>query len=397
MGNGIRLGRVAGIEVVADWSLLIIFWLIATALGLGLFPRWHPDWGAGLIWITALAAAVLFLASVFLHELSHALVGRAWGIRISRITLFVFGGMAQMEEEPRAWRAELWMALVGPVTSLAIGILCLTLGRTLAGPLELDPQQPARALEGLGPLPTLLFWLGPVNLILGVFNLVPGFPLDGGRVLRAALWGATGDLRLATRWASLVGQGFGWVLIFSGILMMLGRSVPVFGSGFGSGLWIVLIGWFLNSAALGSYRRLVVQENLGEVKVKELMQTHFIPVEPGLSVEELVDRHLLHSDQRAFPVMEGPRLLGLVCLHDIRQVPRQRWAFTRVDGIMVPREKLIHVAAFEPAAQVLERLTRHRVNQLPVLEDDRLVGLVHREDILKWLSLYGEQGAGLKV
>ncbi len=210
---GLRLGHIAGIEIAADWSLLIIFWLITFTLAVGLFPGWHPDLSAALSWASALAAAVLFFASVLTHALSHALVGRAHGIVIRRITLFMFGGMAQMENEPSTWRAEFAMAIVGPLASLALGFSFLGLAAIISAPLDVDPDKPQEALAALAPLPTLLVWLGPVNIILAIFNLVPGFPLDGGRVLRAILWAVTGNLRLATRRASQAGQGFAWLLM----------------------------------------------------------------------------------------------------------------------------------------------------------------------------------------
>jgi len=393
MNTGFRLGRVAGIDVYLDWSLLVIFALIAATLALGVFPAWHPDWTPGVAWATALAAAVLFLASVFVHELSHALVGRANGIDIRRITLFIFGGMAHLEREPHAWRAELLMAIVGPITSLLLGVLFLVVGGVVAGGANLDPAHPERLLAGLSPLATLFFWLGPINIILALFNLVPGFPLDGGRVLRAVLWGATGDLRRATRWASVVGQAFAWYLIVNGFAMMLGMHVPFFGTGVISGVWLAFIGWFLNNAALMSYRQLLVRESLEDVPVTRLMKTDLVQVEPHTSVRALVDEHLLTSDQRAYPVTDGDRLLGLVCLSDVRKVPRESWDETTVRDIFTPASELITVTADQDAADAMFSLSRRSVNQLPVLDrDGRFCGLVRREDILKWLSLRGEPG-----
>src|SRR5690606_14942480 len=171
------------------------FFLVTTMLGSGLFPVWHPEWSVAHSWLTALAAAVLFFSSVLAHELSHALVGRMHGVTIRRITLFVFGGMAELEQEPKQWRAELWMAIVGPLTSLVLGFGCLYLANALAGQIVIDPQNPMAAFAQLGTVATLLFWLGQVNVILAFFTLVPGLPLDGGRVLRALVWGATGNVR----------------------------------------------------------------------------------------------------------------------------------------------------------------------------------------------------------
>lgn len=391
MRNGVRLGRIAGIDVIMDWSLLIIFFLITFSLGAGLFPSWHPQWGPGLVWGTAAAAAVLFLASVFVHELSHAVVGRAQGMEINRITLFVFGGMAHLEHEPQTWRVELWMAIVGPITSLVLGVAFIFLGGLMAGPIELDPNNPQQAFAQLGPVPTLLFWLGPINIILGLFNLVPGFPLDGGRVLRAILWGVTGNLRRATRWASQLGQFFAWMLIASGVLMVFGYRLPVFGSGPIGGIWLMFIGWFLHNAALTSYRQLLVRESLADVPVARVMQTRFDTVPPDLTIDALIDERLMHSDQRAFPVIEDDRFLGLICLEDVRRVEREARARTTAREVMTPVSALTCVGPNEDAAEALFTLSRKNVNQLPVVEDQRLRGLLRREDVLKWLSLYGEE------
>jgi Zn-dependent protease/CBS domain-containing protein len=392
--GGLRLGRIRGIEVAADWSLLIIFFLITLSLGAGVFPAWHPEWGAAQIWLTAIAAALAFFASVFLHELSHALVGQANGIEIRRITLFMFGGVAHMENEPPSWRAELAMAIVGPLTSLALGFLFLGVGRLVTGPLEIDPDNPRQAFAQLGPVASILSWLGPINIVLGLFNLVPGFPLDGGRVLRAALWGATGDLVSATRRASRAGQFFAWVLMTSGFMMMLGLRVPFFGVGFTSGLWIALIGWFLNNAALMSYRQLLIREWLGDVPVSRIMLTRLLRVEPGLPVRTLADDYLMHSGQRAFPVEENGRLLGLVCLSDLPKSPREVWHSTRIEQIMTPARNLITISPEQNAGEALNLLGRYNINQLPVVDHGQTVGLVRREDILKWLSLHAGPGAG---
>jgi Zn-dependent protease len=386
-GFGFRVGQVAGIAIHVDLSLVIVFSLITFALGNGLFPSWHPEWGPLVTWATALAAAFLFFVSILIHELSHALVGRAQGIPVNAITLFVFGGVAQLEREPHTWRAELWMAIAGPITSLVLGMLFLFLGGMFAGPVDLEDGE--RALAALNPIATLLFWLGPVNIILAVFNLVPGFPLDGGRVLRAILWGITNDLLRATQWASRLGQAFAWFLIMIGIGMLLGLHVPVLGGGFFTGMWLALIGWFLNNAALMSYRQLLVSEVLQDVPVSRLMRRDLLTVYPEMPIDTLVDERLMRSDQRAFPVIEDGDLLGLVCLQDIRSIPRHEWNTTSVGDIMTPANQLATISIDADAAQALQRLSREGVNQLPVIDDGELEGLVRREDILKWLSLYG--------
>lgn len=388
--GGLRLGHVAGIEITVDWSLLIIFGLITFTLAVGVFPGWHPDWSATLSWATALAAAVLFFASVLIHELSHALVGRVHGVVIRRITLFMFGGMAQMENEPPTWRAELVMAIAGPLASLGLGFTFLWLAAFISGPLDVDPDKPQEALAALAPLPTLLVWLGPVNIILAIFNLVPGFPMDGGRVLRAILWAVTGNLRLATHRASQAGQGFAWLLMATGFAMLLGVRVPFLGGGFLSGLWLALIGWFLNNAAIMSYRQLLMRESLADVPAARLMQTRFTRIDPQMRVSTLVDEHLMPSGQRAFPVEQDGRFVGMISLHDLRKRPRAAWDRTTVGEIMTPATAIVALAPRQGAMEALALLAQRDLNQLPVVEDGKLLGLIRREDILRWLSVHGE-------
>jgi len=385
--KGLRLGRVAGVEVRLDWSLLIVFTLIALALAGGLLPRWHPDWGQAKVLATAIAAAVLFLASILLHELAHAVVGRRLGVEIRRITLFVFGGMAHMEAEPRTWQAELGMAIAGPLASLGLGLLFLILAQVIAGPIALDPEDPARSLAQVGPVATLLLWLGPVNIILGLFNLVPGFPLDGGRVLRAVLWGLTGDLTRSTLLAATVGQAFSWVLIGLGFAMMLGLRVPIFGSGALGGLWLALIGWFLGNAARQSWQGRLIEDRLGSLPVSRVMHHDYREVEPDLSVLELVDQGFLALSYRAYPVVAQGELRGLVSLEDVRRIGRDQWAATRVADIMTPLDRLYAVGPTDSASRALKLLAEQGVNQLPVVDRGRILGLVTREDILKWMAL----------
>lgn len=394
MNHGLHLMRVAGIDIWLDWSLLIIFALVSAALGGGLFPAWHPEWSALTAWTTALAAAVLFLVSVLLHELSHALVGRAQGIDIRRITLFIFGGIAHLEHEPEHWRAELLMAIAGPITSLVLGVFCIWLGASSAGSLVITGEADATALlRNLGPWATLWMWLGPVNIMLALFNLVPGFPLDGGRVLRAAIWGATGDLRRATRWASNGGRLFAWLLIGSGFAMILGMRMPVFGAGLVNGLWIALIGWFLHNAALMSYQQLVVREALQDVPLSQLMQTSIRSVPAVVSVEAFVDDYLFGSEQRAFPVVDEDRFVGIVCLEDARKLSRHAWPDTRIQAIMTPADKVTTATPSDGAMETMTRLARRGVNQLPVLQGRRVCGMVGRDDFLRWVALHGDDNA----
>ncbi len=386
-GHTLHLGRLAGVDVHADLSLLVIIFLIAFGLAGGLFPAWHPDWTPGIRWLVALLAAVAFFASVLLHELSHAVVARASGIGVGRITLFMFGGLAHLDEEPPSWRAELLMALAGPLASLILGAFFVATGVALTGVQTLDPADPLGSLAEAGVLSTVLLWLGPVNLMLAVFNLIPGFPLDGGRVLRAIVWGATGDLRQATRLAALSGRTFAFLLMATGVLMGAGMTVPVFGTGFVNGLWLVLIGWFLNNAALSSYRQVVVREALGDVPVERLMRTQLVTATPSMLVSTLVDQHLMSSGQRSFPVEEDGRFVGLVCLRDLYRLPREAWHRVSVGEVMVPADRLAVVSPQAAATEALAVLDGRDVSQVPVVEQGRLAGLLRREDVLRWLML----------
>ena len=384
--SGIRLGRAFGVELVADWSLLIIFALVLFQLGAGVLPGWHPQWGEGLVWLVAFAAAVLFFASILLHELSHALVARHYGIPVRRITLFLFGGMAHMEREPGSPKAELLMAAVGPLVSLVIGLGSIALGGMLAGPaLERFAEEPELAYASLGPGATLLLWLGPVNVVLAIFNMVPGFPLDGGRVLRAILWWVTGDLLRATRWASGAGRLFGLTLIAFGVW-------SIFRGAFLGGLWLALIGWFLSSAARMGYQQVVMREALEGVSVARLMRTSFEVVTPTTRVDELVYEHVMRTDQQAFPVLEGGRVVGIVAMHDVRRLRPEAWAGARVAEIMTPASQLVTIEPDASAAAALEALARHDVDQVPAVRGGELFGMVRRQDLVKWLALH-EPGA----
>lgn len=381
LAGGLRLGRLFGIEVYVHWSLALIFALVLFNLGLGVFPVWHPTWSPGLTWLTATGAALLFFASVLAHELSHSVVARAQGIGVDRITLFLFGGVSQMKDEPPSPKSEFLMAIVGPLTSLAIGVLAI-----LAGTWG-TPASPFDLLGGLGeilptmsPIRTLWLWLGPINVLLGLFNLVPGFPLDGGRVFRSALWWITGDVMKATRWAAGIGQLFGWLLIFTGFMNL-------FGGASAQGLWLLLIGWFLSSAAGMSYQHMLLGRTLRDVRVADLMR-EVVPLEPDLSVQSFVDDYLMTGDHLAYPVVLGRQLLGLVRLKDVQKAPREKWPWTRIAEIMTPAEQLKTLDSTTTAARAAEVLSEGGGTQLPVLDGEAVVGLVEPQDIVRWITLH---------
>ena len=388
MRSGFGIGRIFGINIRIDWSWLLIFFLITWNLSAA-FGQMHPDWGAGLTWGVAIVAALLFFASVLAHELAHSLIARARGVPVRSITLFLFGGVSNIQRDPPSPMAEFLITIAGPITSFVIGGVLLLLAGLGTGGLDTggDPNQ---MIARLSPATTLLVWLGSINVIVGLFNLIPGFPLDGGRVLRSILWGITDDVRRATRWASWVGQGIAWLMILGGISMVFGVWLPFFGTGFVNGLWLAFIGWFLNGAAVQSYQQVVIRDVLEDVPVSRMMRTDPPTVPPAISIDTLVDEYVMRQDDHAFPVLEEGRFVGLVTLDDVRSVPRERWGSTTVGDIMTPLSELVTTTPQEDATDALNKLSDRDVRQLPVMQNGQLVGLLRRRDIVKWLRLHAE-------
>lgn len=380
--KGLRIGSLFGIDICLDISLVIIFALVVSMLGTSAFPGWHPDWDGTTTWLVALAAGVLFFVSLLAHELAHSVMSRRFGVEVRRITLFLFGGMAEMEDEPREPRAEFLVAIVGPLTSLALGVLCSAAAVHMAGPdfVSLLNEDQDAALATLSPLATLLFWLGPVNMVLGIFNLIPGFPLDGGRVFRAFVWWLTGDLRRATQLASEAGRLFGWSMIILGVLQAISGL-------FLQGLWLVLIGWFLSNTATASYRLLVLRDLLKGVAARDLMRAHFGTVPAQMRVAEFIDDHLMQSPQLLWPVMEDEQLIGLVTLEEVRKVPGEDRAVTTLGQVM---RTDLSARTLEPdadARRVFELLAAGGL-PLAVVERGRVIGLLSGADAAKWLVLH---------
>ena len=389
MDRGFSIGHIFGINIRVDWSWLLIFVLVLWNLST-VFGGAHPDWGPALTWGTALVAALLFFGSVLAHELAHSLVARARGIPVRGITLFLFGGVSNIQREPPSAGAEFIMAIVGPLTSVVLGAALLAIGVFSAGPVTDVTANPNQFLASLGPVTTLLLWLGSVNIVVGLFNMIPAFPLDGGRVLRSIFWAISDNLRQATRWASWIGQGIAWLMILAGIGMVFGLQLPLLGSGPINGLWLVFIGWFLNSSASRSYQQVVVQDMLEDVPVRRIMRTNPPTVPPDISIANLVHEYVMGTDDHSFPVVDGGHLVGMICLHDVRDVPRAEWDTTLVRDVMTPEASLITVRPEEDAAEALQRLQQQDVRQLPVIRNGSLEGLVRRRDFVRWLQLESE-------
>jgi Zn-dependent protease/CBS domain-containing protein len=391
--RGVPIGRIFGIRIGFDYSWIFIVLLLTWSLAAG-FARWHSGWSPATVLATALVAALLFFLSVLLHELAHSLVAKRFGIPVDSITLFLFGGVSNIEREPASAKAEFWTAIVGPITSILLGFVLLAFGSLVTSTPSAAVGDPYEAVRRLDPAESLLMWLGPINIIVGLFNLIPGFPLDGGRVLRSAIWAATGDLRVATRWASAVGQAIGWFLVFLGVAIAFGASVPFFGHGFIAGMWLAFIGWFLSSAAAATWRRQLMHELLEGLTVSRLMRLDGAAVPPETSVATFASDWLMRGDERAFPVVDATRrLLGIASLADVRGVPRDAWDATTVSRVMTPADHLITASPRDDLGATLEKLVRADVGQVPVLDGDRLVGMLLRRDVARWIELHGQPGA----
>lgn len=383
--SGFRLGKFFGINVHIDWSWLLIFTLVTWSLA-STFRQVHQEWTGFNQLALAFVAALLFFLSVLAHEIAHSLVANARGHPVHSITMFLFGGVSNIQKEPTTPWNEFIITIVGPLTSLILGGLFLLLG-TRGAILSAPMADLWGTLSRLGPLNTIFIWLGSVNILLGFFNLIPGFPLDGGRVLRSILWGVTHDLVKATRWASLVGQFVAWVLIVSGMAMIFGTTIPFLGSGVFSGMWIVFMGWFLQNAASQSYRRALIQDILEDVPVKRMMLTDLPAIPGNMTAETLVNNHIIRSDNREFIVSENEEPVGLITLDDVRKLSPETRHDTPVRDIMTPSKRLEVVTPDANVSEAFDRLQNQDIHPLLVMHGNKIVGLLRRKDILRWLEL----------
>jgi Zn-dependent protease/CBS domain-containing protein len=364
--NSVRLFNIRGIEVGVHYSWLIIFSLLTWSLSVYVFPDWQPGLSQVEYWVLGGLAALLLFASVLVHELAHSFMARARGLDARSITLFIFGGVSNLGGEAKQPSTEFLVAIVGPLTSFVLAGMSYLV-------LVLVPEVRVELVAGY-----LLF----INLILGVFNLVPGFPLDGGRVLRAILWTVTGNLRRATEWAATVGKFVAYLMFGVGILFFFAEPPNVIG-----GLWLAAIAWFLHNAASSSVQQLVFETRLRKVRVRDILRHDDTTVTPEMTVAELVDEYLLPRNRRAMPVARDGRLMGMVTVSDITKVPPADRPRVMVGQVMGGRDKLHTVAADARVQDAVELLAEHDFEQLPVMDDDRFVGMVTRADVMRQLQL----------
>ncbi|MFZ0954562.1 MAG: site-2 protease family protein [Candidatus Sulfotelmatobacter sp.] len=373
MKSQIKLGTIFGVELGLHYSWLVIALLITFSL-VAQFHSVNRNWSEVVVWTTAIITGILFFACLFAHELSHALVAKARGLPIHKITLFLLGGVAQIEKEASDPKTEFWMAIVGPVTSGVLGLILLALARVAGWDPPSAPATPGTAL---------LVWLGYINLALGAFNMVPAFPLDGGRVLHAVLWWVMDDAGRSTRVAAFIGQVIAVLFIGFGILRFFQ------GAGLG-GLWLAFIGWFLLQASGASYLQVKAGRLLHGLRVADVMSTDCTTIDRGMSIQDFVHQHLLRTGQRCFFVMENDRFVGLITANEVRSLPSERWPFTTVREVMRPLDSIHSVSRDMPAMEALEIMGREDVNQLPVTSDGRVQGIVTRAHLLQVLRSRAE-------
>ncbi len=365
--RGLPIGRIFGISIDLDYSWFLIVALLAWMLAVGYFPAQYRGWSTGEYWAMGIITAVLLFVSVLIHELAHSLVAKHYGIPVPRITLFLFGGVSQIGAEPPAPAVEFWIAIVGPLTSFALAALCW----------EIEP------LLSVGPGLALAQYLAWINLFLGLFNLIPGFPLDGGRVLRSIVWRSTRSYHRATLIAGATGRFFGFLLIFWGVW-------TAFTGNIGNGIWIAIIGWFLESAASSYVQQETFRNLLEGHRVAEAMQRNFVQAPGEESLEELVEHDLAPAHATYAVVTRFGAPAGLVTVDAIREVPRQEWPMTPATQIMTPLDKLDTTQPNAILWSALEKMGRDGVDQLPVIDGNGVVGVLSREDIVHYL-------AGLRV
>jgi Zn-dependent protease/CBS domain-containing protein len=357
-----------GIPIRVHFSWLIVFGLITWSLSTYYFPKAAPALPAASYWIKGAIGAFLLFASVTFHELAHSFVSRRYRIAILSITLFIFGGVAQMKGEPPTPEAEFKIAIAGPLSSFFLsGVFFLLY----------------TAVGNLG-IKALYVYLAQINLILGFFNLIPGFPMDGGRVLRSILWGKTKDYFYATRKASGIGQKIALFFIIFGLFSFLTGFSP-------GGLWLVFIGWFLYTAAQASYQQVSLQENLSGLKVKDVMVKDMVTLSSSVSLDEAVNGYFLRYGYGGFPVFEDGRFLGIITLKEVKNIPREDWTKVKVSDVLISHNREWEVLPEDDVMKALEMMITKDKGRIVVTENNKVIGLITRNGIARYVQIKGKE------
>ena len=366
MFGSLRVARIFGIDIEIHLSWLLILGLLSWTLSEEVFPAQYEHWSRAAYWAIGTSAAVLLFVTVLIHELAHAIVATRRGLPVPRITLFIFGGVSHMARQPQSAGEEFAIAAAGPATSVVIAVVTFAVGAAFYNVSD--------KVSGI------FLYLSLVNLALAVFNILPGFPLDGGRVLRSIAWKRTGSFRRATAIASSVGQVFAYGLLLIGVFILLaGYAID--------GLWLLFIGWFLLNAARGEAEGMQLEAILGKLRARDVMHAEFETVSPAISLQEVVDEHMLSRGERAVVVADERGVLGILTVGDVRRVPREKWESTPAQAAMTPRERVTTVEVDAKAIDVLRLVSERRLHQIPVLADGRMIGMITRRELLDRLQL----------
>jgi len=360
-----KIGSIMGIPIRVHFSWLIVFGLLTWLLSSRYFPQVTPDLPFVSYWINGVLAALLLFASVAFHELAHSYVAQKYKLTIESITLFIFGGVAQLKGDPPHPRAEFWIAIAGPLSSFFLSAFFYILMMSTAG--------------GSKPL---FAYLAQINFIIAVFNLIPGFPMDGGRVLRSAIWGKKKDYFYATQKASSIGRGIALFFIFFGLF-------SIFTGGMG-GLWLMFIGWFLYSAAQASYQQSTLQETLSGIKVKDIMVKDIVTLNPSVSLDEAVNQYFLRHGYGGFPVIDEGKFLGIITLKEVKNVPREDWGKMKVSEVYVRHDKKWEVSVNDDVTKALELMIKEDKGRIVVTERDKIIGLITRNGIARYVQIKGK-------
>lgn len=369
--NSLPLGSIRGIKVRIHWSWVIVFVLLTWSLATGYFPTIYKSWSLPEDWLVAALASLLLFASVLLHELSHSVVAQSEGLPVDSITLFIFGGVSNVSQEPKAAGDEFRMAFAGPAMSVLIGLVSLLLYRVIPNPDWIRAT---------------FAYLGITNLLLAGFNLLPAYPLDGGRVLHSTIWGISHNSVIATRWASTIGEAFGWLFIVAGLAL-------VFAGDLVNGIWTTMIGWLIQNSA-SAYRHAPESNALQKLTVADVMTRTIDPIPPDRNLDEAVHNYLLREGQRALPVATDSHLQGILSMTDVQRVSQDQWPHVSVDLAMTPADRLEVVSSTMPVMDALRLMTVHRRHELPVVDNGRLVGLLSQAAVMQHFKLRQELGLG---
>jgi Zn-dependent protease/predicted transcriptional regulator len=370
--NAFRLGSVAGIRIGVHYTWFFIFFLLASALYQS-FSIEHSDWSQSTALLTAILTTLLFFISIILHELGHSIVAMRHGIQVRSITLFIFGGVAQTEKEAESAGTEFRVAIAGPIVSLVLSGLFYSLAGLLSSLSEV--------------MTVALTWLGRINLIVAIFNMIPGFPLDGGRVFRALVWAVSGNASTGMKWAVASGKLLAYLLMVFGLFLVIQPGLLF------NGLWMLAIGWFLFFSAQASGQTFIVNRIFRAHQAREYMDTEFHSVSGRMSIHEWLENHVFTEGRRAYVVTSDGQATGLVTLSDCNKVARTLWDSTALYEIMTPLGKLHAVSPTTSISDVLQLMVSHSLNQVPVVQYDRIIGWIDRERLIRIIQLHNETGA----